>query len=101
MEAKSKLLFKRPDGTWDFSHCRRTSVSQLYRAGLESMHLCYDIPTSAEVCFILGHVIAINLLREYIGYIPQNDGTSQVASSYIDGTVLTLAWLDAIVSTAI
>lgn len=69
IEEKSKLLRKRPGETWDFPHLIRTSVSYLCRAGLESLILFHVIPTSTDVLSVFGHVITIEVLHEYMGYI--------------------------------
>lgn len=62
--AKSKHLFKLHDGTLNFSHWMRTSVSQLVRACLESSLLFHDNPASTDVLSMFGHVIAVDVLYE-------------------------------------
>lgn len=69
MEAKCKHLRKRPHGTWDFSHWKRTRVSQHFRAGLGSFLLWHNIPASKDVNFNFGHVIAVDVFLETVGYI--------------------------------
>lgn len=46
-------------------------------------------------------MIAVEVLHEYMRYIPQVCHASQDATSHIDGTELTLAQLDAFISTVI
>lgn len=101
IEEKSKLLRKWDNGIWDYSHRRRTSIFQLCQAGIDLSFLSNEFPTSTDVLSIFGHVVAVNVLQKYVGCSPQVIGTSQSFSSCIDGRMLTLARLDAYISTVI
>lgn len=98
---KSKLPRKWPDSTLDFSHWRRISVSQLYRAGIKSSFLSHDILASTGVLSIFGHVTVIEVLHEYMGYMHQVVNSLQDTSSYIDVSVLALARLDTFIATVL
>lgn len=98
MEAKVYLLLEWTDETWDFSHWRCTSVFQICRAGLESLVLFHNIPASTSVLSFFSHVIEIDVLHEYMGYTTVVVETLKCELSHIDGKVLSLARLVAVIS---
>lgn len=100
-ERKWNVFQKQPAGTRDFSHWRRTCVSQLCPAVLECSFLLHGIPAYTDILFISGHVIAVNVLHENMGYTLQFVRTSQIALSRIDCTVPTIARTDMFFSTVI
>lgn len=71
IDAESKLLPKRPVRELEFSHCKWPSVAQLYWAINKSFLLCYNILTPIDIISNFGHVIAIDVLSESMGYKPQ------------------------------
>lgn len=71
MLTKSRLLRERSGRTWDSSHCKRTRVFQLCRAGLGYVSLSHNIAASPDVFSIFGHVTAVDVLHEYTGYMTQ------------------------------
>lgn len=101
MRKKPKFLLKCLKGTWDLSHCRRTRVSRLRHGGLESSLFSHHVPASTNVLSIFGHVVAVDVLHEYMEYISEVVDTSQDAFAHIDSTVLNLARLNAVISTVI
>lgn len=101
METKSKFPRKQPNIMSNFNHCWRNSISQFCRADLEFSLLSYDISASINVLSVFGLVHAVDVLHEYIGSISQVVYMSEGASTHMDGTILTLACMDAFISMAV
>lgn len=66
IESKFRLLRKWPEGTWNFSHWRRTSVSPICGAGLVFPLLPSDILASANIGSIFSFVIVVDVLQKYM-----------------------------------
>lgn len=86
---------------WDSNDWRWTRVAQLCRAGLEPVLLSHDIPACTTALSLFDQIIVAYAIYEYMGYISQVTDTSQGALTLIDGTMATLALLDAFISTVI
>lgn len=86
---------------WEFSNEMRTSVFQHCKDGLVSSLFSVEIPASTNFLYIFGQMFAVDVLHEYVEYIPQVFDTSQGAVSRVDGTVLTVARLNVFLSTVI
>lgn len=97
MDAKSKVLPLQSNGTWEFSHCSRTSIAQICQAGLEFSVLSDVIPASTDVRFIFGDKIAVDLIHDFISYISQVVGTPQGDTFHIAGAMFSLGRLHAFI----
>lgn len=96
-KAEYKLLRKLADGTWDFSYWRRSSVVQFWKTGLESSNSFHCISLLSEKLELFSHNIAIQVLNEYVEFVPSLMKAYEAETSLITGKILTLARLDAFI----
>lgn len=94
MEAKSKHLRTRPDGTWNFGFWGLSSVSKLYRAGLESSLLSHDILASTDALSFLVMWLQSRCFMSTWRYVPLDLPPSQDGMSHINVIVLLRTRLD-------
>lgn len=100
-EAKKKLLNKLPSGTWDFGHWRESDVTCMCKSGMEDAVQCRVIPFSDGTLQLFRHQIAIRVLHQFMGFDPQQPGSSASVETYVENSIVSLARLDAFIATAV
>lgn len=99
-DAKAKLLFKRDNGDRDFGFWRTADVTKLGATICPSNIGSLNEKVSEDNLQLFKHDVAVRVLHEFMGF-----SVSSVASSsesrVVEGTIATLARLDAFVATTV
>lgn len=97
----SKRLRKKFDVEWDSGHWSRFRFAELCRSEKESSISSCDIEENIADFQLIWHDIAVEVLRQFMGYISDSAPFSEVYASKTYGSIWTLARLDAFLATII